>query len=501
VATAPFVVFASFPLPIPALPAISADLEVGIADLQLLVSGYALGLGALLLTGGVLADRFGAVRVWIGSMVGYAVASAACALADSAPLLVGARIAQGAAGAGLLASSLALVPTALPPARRPSAMAIWGAAIGAGLAVGPLGGGLSLEAGRWRPAFAALAIGAGVAAGLGALLLPAAAPTRRSRFDVIGTATLAAGLGTLILAISWAGAGQWTSARVLVGFGAAVLLLVAFAASQRRRPDPMIDLRLLRARGYLGGLTAGLTLALSALSMMVVLGPYLQVVLGGSAVDVALWYLPFSGLAFLVALLAARLGTVLSIRSRLVGGLTLSALGLVALLPIDADWSWPALVPGLVLVGVGVGLANPALGAAAVTGVPPERSGMAAGAANTARQFGNALGIAVLVAVMQATAFASARNAVDGSGSGTSDLVDRLAGGDLPGALALGGADPSAIVRLYATAQTDGIRLALAIAAVLCLLGAAGTAILTRPGRPTDPAAVPHLNQPAEVTS
>jgi MFS family permease len=490
VALAPFVVFAAFPLPIPALPAISRDLGVGIGDLQLLVSGYALGLGALLLTGGVLADRYGASRVWIGSMLGYTALSAVCALAGSAPLLVGARIGQGAAGAGLLASSLALVATGLPPRRRPSAMAVWGAAIGAGLAVGPLGGGLSLETGRWRPAFVALAVVAGLAAAAGAVLLPAGAPTRRSRFDVLGAVTLAGGLGALILAISWAGAGRWTSTRVLAGLGTAAVLLAAFAISQRsrqRRPmraDPLVDLRILGNRGYLGGLVAGLALALSALSMMVLLGPYVQVVLGASALDVAVWYLPFSGLAFLVALQAARLGTVVSLRGRLVGGLLLCALGLLALLPISPGWSWPALLPGMILLGLGVGLANPALGAAAVGGIPAHRSGMAAGAANTARQFGNALGIMALGAVLQAAAFGSARAGVAAAAGGTETpgLLDRLAAGDLPSALATG-ADPATVVQLYGAAQTHGIRLTIAVAAGLALLGAAGTAILTRPGR------------------
>ncbi|WP_181779499.1 MFS transporter [Pseudonocardia pini] len=115
VALAPFVVFAAFPLPIVALPAIGADLGVGLAELNLLVSGYALGLGAFLLTGGALADRFGAARVWIGAMAVFAVFSAACALATTVPLLVGARIAQGAAGAALMASSLSLVVQGLEP--------------------------------------------------------------------------------------------------------------------------------------------------------------------------------------------------------------------------------------------------------------------------------------------------------------------------------------------------------------------------------------------------
>ncbi|MEJ3659237.1 MFS transporter [Actinomycetes bacterium KLBMP 9759] len=475
VAFAPFVVFAAFPMPIPALPAISADLRAGTAELQLLVSGFALGLGALLIVGGVLADRFGPARVWIWANVVFAVFSGACALAPGPELLVAGRIGQGLAGAGLMASSLTLIATALPAPRRAGASAIWGAALGAGLSVGPLAGGLSLEFGHWRPAFWALLIACLAAAALGAVGLPRAAGSGAARVDVAGTVTLAGGIAALILAVNWAGAGDWGAPRVLIGLVVAAVLLAGFAVSQRRSARPMVDVAVLGNRTFMGGMVAGSTLAVTALSMMVVIGPYFQVVIGASALVLGLWFLPFTGLALVVALLGARIGTRFSLRARLVGGLVFCALGMAALLPVTAATPWPLLMPGMGLVGIGTGLANPALALAAVGAVPPERSGMAAGVANTARQLGNALGIVVLGAAMQAAALASAL------GAGASDplLLRRIAGGDLVGAQAVSG-DPAGVVDLYDTAQTDGVRAGLVLAIALAVVGTAVTAWLMR---------------------
>lgn len=471
----PFVVFAAFPLPIPALPAIAADLRVGVGELALLVSGYALGLGAVLMVSGVLADRLGPAKVWIASMIGFAAFSVVCAIATDTTVLVGGRIGEGLAGAGLMASSLTLVATALSPQRRAGAMAFWGAAIGAGLTVGPLAGGIALEFGQWRPIFVALAVLAAAAAALGVVLLPAPATGRSGRIDVVGTVTLACGVGLLILSISWVGAGNWTAPRVWIGLLAAAVLLAGFAVSQHRSAEPMIDTRALRHGDFLGGLVTGLALALSVLSMMVVIGPYLQVVLGASGLQLALWLLPFTGFAFLVAAQGARIGRRLSLRARLVAGLALSGLGMAALLPIDAGWTWPALMPGMTLIGFGVGLANAALAQAAVAPVPPEHSGMAAGVANTARQLGNALGIVVLGAVLQATAQASS------AGSGVpAAAIAAIGGGDLNGALASAGGD-GGITQLYGVAQTAGVRAALLVAIAMAVAGIAGTAWLMRP--------------------
>ena len=473
VALAPFVVFAAFPLPIVALPAIGADLGVGIAELNLLVSGFALGIGALLLTGGALSDRYGAGRVWIGAMAAFAVLSAGCAVATSVPLLVGSRIAQGAAGAALLASSLSLVVQAVEPARRARATALWGAAIGAGLSTGPVGAGIALEFGRWRPALAVLAAVAAVAALLGVVALPATRGTAKGRFDLVGTVLLSVGLGGSILGISWVGAGL--TPRVWIAFGAAVVLLPLFVLQQRRRAVPLFDVGLLRIPSYAGGLVAGLALALSLLSMLVLLGPFLQVVFRLSALEAGLWFLPATLLSTLVALFGARIGARFSLRARLAAGLGLAAVGLGALAFVRPDWTLALLLPGFVLCGLGMGLANPALGAAAVVGVPPERSGVAAGAANTARQLGNALGIAVLGAIIHAGALVTARGELP-------IAADLVAAGDLHGATTLASAD--VVQAAYAVSQTAGVRLALEVSAVVAAVGALAAAFLLRPAAP-----------------
>jgi MFS family permease len=404
-------------------------------------------------------------------MIGFAVCSAGCALATTVPLLVVARIAQGGAGAALMASSLSLVAAAVEPRRRAGAVALWGAAIGAGLSSGPVGAGLALELGHWRSAFAVLAAVAGVAALLGVVVLPTPGGAARGRFDLVGTVLLTVGLGGLILGVSWVGADA-SAPRVWVAFGLAVVLLPVFVLQQRRRTVPMIDLGLLRLPTYAGGLVAGTALALSILSMLVLLGPYLQVVFGLSALQAGLWFLPATVLSTLVALFGARIGARFSLRGRLTAGLTLSGAGLAALAFVQTSWTFPYLLPGFVLAGLGVGLANPALGAAAVVGVAPERSGVAAGAANTARQLGNALGIAVLGAIIHAAALASARSRLPVA-------ADLLATGDLRGAAAL--TSPAAVQAAYAVAQTTGVRLALVVSAVLALLGALVAAFLLRP--------------------
>lgn len=476
VAGAPFAVFLVYPLPIPLIPSIATDFGVGVADLQLVVGGYPLGLGAALLAGGALSDRIGPARAWIWAMTAFALCGFGGALAPNAASLIGWRVAQGLAGAVLLACSLSLVVTAAAPVRRPRLTAVWGAMISLGLSFGPLIGALSVQAGHWRAAFAVPA-GLAVAAALAAwATLPRVAATNTPRpLDVPGTLTLAVGLGALILGINRVtapGGGRLALALLVTS----VALLTAFTVGQRRAAEPMIDMGLLAGRGYAGGLVAGAALAASILSLIVVFGSFLQDVVDLSPLAAALWFLPWSLLAFGVALGANRLGRFVSVRLRLAIGLALCAAGLVALLLVGAD-SHPALVlPGFVVSGIGVGLVNPALAAAAVAGIPPARSGMAAGAANTARQLGNAVGIAGLAALAQWVTGWSA-----GSAPGGTPVRDAIAAGDLAGALASAPADQAATVRaLYDSAQTDGMHVAIAASAVIAVLGVAGVLVLTR---------------------
>lgn len=476
VAGAPFFVFLVYPLPIPLIPSMARDLGVGVADLQLVLGGYPLGLGAALLAGGALSDRIGAGRAWIASMVVFALCAFGCASAPSAGVLIGWRVGQGLAGAVLLACSLSLIVTSVRPAARPRLTAYWGAAISLGLSFGPLAGALSVELGQWRPALAVPGLLALGAAAAGAVTLPTVAvadPPRR--LDLPGTVTLALGLGALILCINRAttpGAGG----LALGLLATAAVLLAGFVLSQRRNPQPMVEVGLFRERGYLAGVVAGAALAGSILSLIVVYGSFLQEVVDLSPLSTALWLLPRSVIAFVVALWAARLNRVLTIRIRLAAGLAFCAAGLAALLVVDAGSPAVLVLPGFLISGIGVGLVNPALAAAAVAGIPAARSGMAAGAANTARQLGNAVGIAVLAAIAQLVAGYQAGGAPGGAAA-----TAAISRGDLPGALAL--APPgqeSAIRALYDGAQTDGIHVSLLVSVVIALVGVVAVLWLTR---------------------
>jgi MFS family permease len=219
--------------------------------------------------------------------------------------------------------------------------------------------------------------------------------------------------------------------------------------------------------------------------MLVLLGPFLQVVFDLSALEAGLWFLPATVLSVVVALFGARIGARFSLRTRLTAGLVLAAAGLGALAFVRPDWTFPLLLPGFLLAGFGMGLANPALGAAAVVGVPPERSGVAAGAANTARQLGNALGIAVLGAIVHAGALAAARAELPVA-------ADLLAAGDLRGAAAVAPAE--AVQAAYAVAETAGIRLALELSACVALVGAVAAAYLLRPRAEMNLSGVPEVS-------
>lgn len=481
IAGAPLLVFIAYPMPIPLVPTIGADLGIGVVDLQLAVGAFPLGLGAALLAGGVLSDRFGGTRVWLASTLAFAIFALGCALSFSGPQLIAWRLAQGLAGAAMLACSLKLVSTAVPPERRAKVTAWWGAAIGGGLSIGPLLGAVIVEFGQWRPAFAAVGVLAAIAVTLAYRILPRVGPDPAAgtrRLDVVGTVALALGLGSVILAINRVAApGGLGVALTCAAVG--VVLLVGFVVLQRRRAQPMVDVEQLRVRGYGVGLLAGAALAASILSLMVVYGSYLQDVAGLSPLATSLWFLAWALTAFLVALHAARISGRLSLRTRLVMGLGLAGVGLLLLLPLSYDTSPAWLLPGFLISGVGVGLCNPALGAAAVTGIAPAHSGMAAGAANTARQLGNAVGIAGLAALVQAVAAASMAGSArpeDPAG-----LVDDLSRGDLAGALAALPAQRHDAVRaLYETAQTSGVHVAVAVAAAIALVGALGVLLVSR---------------------
>jgi len=384
------------------LPAVGRDLGADLSGLQWVVSGYSLALAATLLTAGTLADLVGRRRMFLGGLAGFAAASVLCALAPSALVLIAGRAAQGLAGAVLLSSSLALLAQDFTGTARAGALGVWGATVAAAFAVGPLEGGLLTESFGWRAMFV---LDAAVAL---ACLPVAIRRLRESRdpdadgVDWWGTLTLSTGLFLGVFALTRGDVAGWGSGIILASAAGAALLLAAFVVVERREREPMLDLGLFAIPTFTGASVVVMVMAATTFGPFLYLTLFLLDGAGTSPTEVGLQLLPLSGAALVVSVLGGRFAGVLPVRAALPAGQLLCAAGLLAMRGLEASSPWTAMLPGLIVLGVGIGLSNPAVTYAALGVVPATRSGMASGVNNTFRQVGIALGIAVLGTLLPA---------------------------------------------------------------------------------------------------
>ncbi|WP_282695550.1 MFS transporter [Streptomyces sp. CC208A] len=370
-----------------------------------LFNGTPLGLAALLLVAGALADAHGRRRVFLLGTLALGVTTALGAFAGTTALFTAARIAQGAASAAVLAGSLGLLAVAYPSGRdRIRATGLWGASVSGGIALGPLLAG-ALSPADWRLAYATLGAAALLTAAVGTRTL--APPARRpagGRPDLAGAATLTLALAALLTALTL-GRDGWL--RPVIG-----LLLLASAAltalfvvvereAGRRGGNPMIDLGLLRKPAFRVATAGALFTGLAVIGLFSIVPALLQRGTGMSPLAAAWLSVVWSGTAFTAALQARRLAPHLSAPHQLALGFALSAAGVLALLgTLDSPaLPWGRLITGLVVSGAGSGLLNAALPRLAVDSVPPERAAMGSGANNTARYIGSAAGVALMLAL------------------------------------------------------------------------------------------------------
>ena len=385
-----------------ALPAVGRALGAELSLLQWVVSGYSLALAATLLTAGTLADLFGRRRMFLGGLGGFAAASLLCAAAPSALALVAGRAVQGLAGAVLLSSSLALLAQDFTGPARAGALGVWGATVAAAFAVGPLEGGLLTEAFGWRAIFALDAVVALACLPVAVRHLRESRDPDAERVDWWGTATLSAGLFLGVFALTRGGVAGWGSGLIVASAAGAVLLLAAFVAVERHGREPMLDLGLFAIPTFTGASVVVMALAVSTFGPFLYLTLFLLDAAGASPTMVGLELAPLSAAALVVSVLGGRYARVLPVRAALPAGQLLCAAGLLAMRGLEASSPWTVLLPGLLIMGVGIGLSNPAVTYAALGVVPATRSGMASGVSNTFRQVGIALGIAILGTLLPA---------------------------------------------------------------------------------------------------
>ena len=389
-----------------ALPSIREDLAFTETSLVWVVNAYMLTYGGFLLLGGRLGDLYGQRRLFLLGTTLFTLASLACGLAGSQGLLVVARAVQGLGGAVVSAIALSLIMNLFTePVERAKAMGIYGFVMAGGGSVGALLGGLLTDAFSWHWVFLVnIPIGVAVYALTVILFRESRAPAGGARLDVGGAVTVTASLLLAVYAVVNGNQAGWTSAQTLTLLGAAAGLLALFLALETWVSDPLMPLRLFRLRSLATANVVGILWSAAMFAWFFVSALYLQLVLGYSAMQVGLAFLPANLIMAAFSLgISARMVMRFGIRMPLAAGLALTAAGLAlfALSPVDGSFALHVL-PGMTLLGIGCGMAmNPVL-LAAMSDVPQSESGLASGVVNTAFMMGGALGLAVLASLAAA---------------------------------------------------------------------------------------------------
>jgi EmrB/QacA subfamily drug resistance transporter len=402
-----------------ALPSIQRDLHTSLTDLEWVVDAYALMLASCTLTAGSLGDLLGRKRVFISGVGLFTVASLLCGLATSPLFLNLARGLQGVGGAIMFAVSLAILTQEFQGRERGTAFGIWGATVGAAVAIGPLVGGALTEWAGWRWIFFVnLPIGAACVAGAWAYLHESRDEAHGGA-DWLGFAFLTSGLFSLVLALLRGESWGWGNGKTLGFLVAAVVLLFGFATAELRQKSPMFEFALFRKPSFTGAQIVAFTISSSMFAMFLFLTLYIQGQLHYSPIQAGLRFLPLSLLSFVTAPIAGRLSTRIPVRIIFGVGMSLTGAALLLMHGLTPSSGWTHLLPGFIVGGIGVGLVNAPLASTAVGVVEPRRAGMASGINNTFRQVGIATGIAGLGAIFQhkirgadPTAFVSGLNTI-----------------------------------------------------------------------------------------
>ena len=479
VCTATFMLLLDITIVNVALPSIERDLHASFTDLQWVIDAYALSLAALLLTGGSLADQIGRRLVFVVGLVVFTVASALCGLAGTPLVLNLSRALQGVGGAFMFATSLALIASSYQGRDRGTAFGLWGATTGAAVAIGPLVGGVLTQAIGWEAIFFVnLPIGA-FAIALTLMRVAESKDPTGGRLDIPGTVLFSAGLFFLIFGLIRGNPEGWGSPLIVGSLVGSVVLLLAFVAVERGSEHPMLDLTLFARPAFAGASIAAFVLSASMFAMFLYLTLYIQNILGFSALESGVRFMPVTLLSFAVAPISGKFAERVGVRWFIGGGLACVGAGLLLMHGLQAGDKWTALLPGFLVCGIGIGLVNPALATAAVSVVEPRRSGMASGINSTFRQVGIATGIAAWGAIFQHVV----RNEFvkDASAAGLRPPAGRT--GSVSDFIAFGGARNSGnpqLARLGEQAFVTGLNHLLLIASILAFVGAALSAILIR---------------------
>ncbi|WP_327066056.1 MFS transporter [Kitasatospora sp. NBC_01250] len=395
-----------------ALPSAQRSLGFSDTNRQWVITAYALAFGGLLLFGGRIADLWGRRRTFMTGLIGFALASALGGAAQSTGMLMGARALQGLFGALLAPAALSLLTVTFTEAKeRAKAFGIFGAVAGGGGAIGLILGGVLTEYLNWRWTFFINVPFAIIAVTGAVLVIREPAGTRnRNRLDIPGVLLVSTGLVSLVYGFTKASEDGWTSHVTLALFAAAVVLLSAFVFVESRVSAPLLPLRVVLDRNR-GGAYLSLGLAVIGMfGLFLFLTYYMQTVLGYSPVMTGVAFLPMvAGMITGSTQIGARLMNRLPARALMGPGFLVASAGMLILTQIKVDSSYWLILPGLILMGLGMGTAFMPAMSLATFRVRPQDAGVASAMVNTSQQVGGAIGTAALstVATSASKAFAT----------------------------------------------------------------------------------------------
>ena len=384
-----------------ALPSIKTSLHVSDRSLQWVITAYAITFGGFLLLGGRAADLLGRRRMFMIGIGLFSAASLVCGLAGSMGVLIAARAVQGIGGAIISPATLSIITTTFDEgAERNKALGIWGAMAGSGAAAGVLFGGILTKYAGWEWIFFVnVPVGAAVLALTRVVVRESRIPGLHG-FDIAGAATITSSLALLVYGISKAPDSGWGSTRTILFLVAGAVLLAAFLWIERTVGDPMMPFRIFRVGTVTGANVCGFLLGAVVFSNFFLLTLYVQQVLGYSALKAGLTFLATAGTVIPVAGASQALVTRLGVRPVLTVGLTLMTGGMIWYSQIPVHGSFASdLLPGYLMVGVGMAFSFIPMSIAALGGVESREAGLASGLINTSQQIGGALGVAIAATV------------------------------------------------------------------------------------------------------
>ncbi len=441
-----------------AIPSISTGLGASTADIQWMINAYSLALAGLLLTTGSLSDRFGRKRALLGGLALFGAGSAVAAYAGTSEALIAARGFMGIGAALLMPGTLAVLVQLFDEKERPKAIGVWAAVTSLGFAAGPVIGGALIKHFWWGSVFLINVPVALLAIAAVAFLVPESKDPTVRKPDVLGSILSIVGMVSLVYAVISVPENGFGSLQFGVPLALGLVAMTAFALWERHTADPMLDLGFFADRRFTGAVASGVLAAFGMAGSLFLLTQHLQGVLGYSPLEAGLRVAPMAIALLVTSNTLGQLVLKLGASKAMLLGMTIVAGGVVLL---SIGTTYPPTLAGLVLIGVGVGVAQPVAVNALMGAIPPERAGIASGLSSTLAELGSSFGIAILGALLSARFVAA--------------LPDGVPGRSLSEALH-SGADLTVVREAF----SSGMSVSLVIGAVSVFLGGVVASVLLR---------------------